>query len=275
MGMRTIGIFDSGIGGLSVLGWARKLMPDVDFLYYADTAHVPYGTKRREEIVRYSVEAARFLVKNGAEAILVACNTATSMAVDILRTTFHCPVVGMEPAVKPAVTLHPKERILVCATPATIGGDKLKALLLRNGGAARVELAALPELVVYAEKGMFDPAVVSAYLRSRVAHTDYSACVLGCTHFPYFRDSFREVFPKAELIDGTDGTVRQLCHVIAYHPSVEKGETGSVRYYQSGVMVTEEATTAFYESLQRRAAELQTVTAGFRLSSERGNCEIY
>ncbi len=253
MRTRTIGIFDSGIGGLSVLAWARHVMPDVDFLYYADTEHVPYGTTRREEIVRYSLDAAGFLVKKGAEAILVACNTATSMAVDTLRATLDCPVVGMEPAVKPAVATHPGERVLVCATPATIGGEKLRELLLRSGAAAEVDLVALPELVVYAENGIFDPAVVSAYIRSRVPRSDYSACVLGCTHFPYFKDSFRLAFPRAELVDGTEGTVRRLCHVLSYTPG--EGAEGRVRYYRTGVAVTDETTLSFYESLERRALE--------------------
>ncbi len=255
MRAKTIGIFDSGIGGLSVLSRAREQMPDADFLYYADTAHVPYGTKRREEIVRYSVAAAKFLVGRGVEAILVACNTATSMAVDTLRASFACPVVGMEPAVKPAVSRHTGERILVCATPATIGGEKLRDLLLRNGGGAEVDLCALPDLVSFAEAGEFSVDVVSRYIGSVVTRTDYSACVLGCTHFPYFRDSFRRVLPHAELVDGADGTVRRLCHVTGYVPS-ENGVRGSVKYYRTGEPVTDEETLRFYDLLQRRAMDV-------------------
>ncbi|MBE6598746.1 MAG: glutamate racemase [Ruminococcaceae bacterium] len=251
MRVKTIGIFDSGIGGLSVLAKAREMMPDVDFIYYADTEHVPYGTKSREEIVNYSVEAAKFLIKKGAEAILVACNTATSMAVDTLRAVFDCPVVGMEPAVKPAVSHHPHERILVCATPATIGGEKLHELLRRNAEGAEVDLCALPELVVFAENGIFDSEIVSAYIRSRAAREDYSACVLGCTHFPYFKDSFRLVFPYAEMIDGTEGTVRRLCHVTGYERESSL-DRGTVKYYNTGAAVSDTQTLAFYEELQRR-----------------------
>ncbi len=248
---KTIGIFDSGIGGLSVLAHAREIMPDVDFIYYADTDHVPYGTKKRDEIIRYSTAAADFLVKNGAEAVLVACNTATSMAVEVLRDTFSCPVVGMEPAVKPAVTLHPHERILVCATPVTIRGRKLHDLLQKNAEQdTTVDLAALPELVTYAEKGFFDPAAVSEYIKSQITRTDYTACVLGCTHFSYFRDSMRLALPQAELIDGTAGTLSRLCHVTDYVPTEGKG---SVRYYRTGIEVNDAATLEFYEALQQRA----------------------
>ena len=256
MKTRTIGIFDSGIGGLSVLARAREAMPDVDFLYYADTAHVPYGIKRRDEIVGYSVAAAKFLVERGAEAMLVACNTATSMAVDTLRSSFSCPIVGMEPAVKPAVIHHPGGRILVCATPATIGGEKLHDLLQRNGAGAEVDLCALPELVSFAEAGEFSVDVVSRYIRSVVGRTDYSACVLGCTHFPYFRDSFRRVFPMAELVDGTEGTVRRLCQVIGYKPPEEGNVFGTVKYYRTGESVADAASLQFFALLQKRARDV-------------------
>lgn len=255
MSGKTIGIFDSGIGGLSVFARAAQVMPDVDFIYYADTDHVPYGTKSREEIIRYSMEATEFLLKEGAEAVLVACNTATSMAVGALRDAFSVPIVGMEPAVKPAVTLHPHERILVCATPATIRGEKLHALLERNADFdTQVELVALPGLVLYAEDGCFDVETASEYIRRQTTRTDYTACVLGCTHFSYFRDSMRRVFPRAELIDGTEGTIRQLRHVTAYAPT---GRKGSVRYYRTGAEVSDPAALNFYAALQRRALTIR------------------
>lgn len=252
---QTIGVFDSGIGGLSVLAAARQKMPDVNFIYYADTDHVPYGTKSREEIVTYSLAAADFLVSNGAEAVLVACNTATSMAVELLRASFSCPVVGMEPAVKPAIIRHPKERILVTATPATIHGQKLHDLLERNADdGVQIDLVPLPDLVVFAENGIFDPDVVGAYIQSRIQRSDYTACVLGCTHFPYFKDSFRLVLPDAELIDGTLGTVNRLCAVTGYDPPSEAVKSaGSVQYYRTGEKVVNPVSIDFYESLQRRA----------------------
>lgn len=250
---KTIGVFDSGIGGLSVLSYARTMMPDVDFLYDADTVHVPYGTKTREEIVRYSLDAADFLIRSGAQAILVACNTATSMAVDLLRASFREPIVGMEPAVKPALTLHPHERILVCATPATIRGQKLHDLLERNADSDdKVDLCELPGLVTYAERGFFDPVDTAAYIREQVSRTDYTACVLGCTHFAFFRPAMRLAFPHAELIDGTEGTVRRLCAVTGYEKG-HRGEPGRVRYFQSGVAVTDPLTLDYYEMLERRS----------------------
>jgi len=252
---RTIGIFDSGIGGLSVLAAARHKMPDVDFIYYADTDHVPYGIKSREEIVRYSLSAAEFLCGKGAEAILVACNTATSMAVDILRNTFSCPIVGMEPALKPALVRHRGEHILVTATPATICGQKLHNLLEQNAdNRDRVDLVPLPELVLFAENGVFDTDTVASYIESTLPRYGYTACVLGCTHFPYFKDSFRLVLPNADLMDGTEGTINQLCYVTEYtSPKESVVSVGRVRYYRTGTEVVNPVTLDFYENLQRRA----------------------
>ncbi len=230
---KTIGLFDSGAGGITVLAAALRHIPGADYLFYADTDHVPYGIRTREEVTEYSTEAVRFLISRGAGAVVVACNTATSMAIRVLRETFPVPIVGMEPAVKPAAAGHPAGRILVCATPLTIGGEKLHTLIDRSfPGAQKPELVPTPALVELAEAERFDWESVSAVLEQTVGRGQaYDAVVLGCTHFVYFRDSFRRFFPGADIVDGNEGTVRRLGDLIGAHPS-DGGST--VRFFESG-----------------------------------------
>ncbi len=229
----TIGLIDSGVGGITVLADCMRKLPSADYLFYADSDHVPYGTKTKEEVTAYTVQAVRYLAGLGAEAVVVACNTATSMAIRYLRDTFSFPIVGMEPAVKPAAEDHPDGKILVCATPLTIGGEKLHTLILRSfHGTAAPDLLALPELVNMAEAERFDEeSVFSALAAAAGEGNGYEAVVLGCTHFLYFRDSFRRYFPGAELIDGNEGTVNRLADLIRIAPAEGKGK---VRFFTSG-----------------------------------------
>lgn len=242
-----IGIFDSGIGGLSVLHHAMKKMPNTEFLYYADEAHVPYGEKTTEEIKEFISEIFEFLIQKNVDAIVIACNTATSVATKEFRAKYKVPIVGMEPAVKKAVEVYQNtgKRILVAATPVTIAGDKLHELLERVDSNHRVDLLPLPKLVRFAEQGEFESEAVERYLREEIkelAVEDYVAVVLGCTHFNYFKESFRRVFGDGiHFIDGNEGTINQLIRV-AKEQEVTNG-LGKVSYYYSGQEVTEEERT--------------------------------
>lgn len=262
MNKLKLGLFDSGIGGISVLARARSRLPSADFLYYADTLHVPYGTKTREEIIRYSDAAVGFLAEQGVSAVVVACNTATSMAIGFLRDKYKFPIIGMEPAVKPAAAAHHGERVLVCATPVTISGEKLHSLIEQTYAADdandRPDLVGLPHLVELAENGIFDTATVCDYLRTVIdTSIPYTAVVLGCTHFGYFADSFRHLLGNVDLIDGTEGTVNRLISLLpegAVEPT-DDGE-GNITFYKSGSPVTDAATLAFYDSLLARSCVL-------------------
>ena len=213
-----IGIFDSGIGGLSVLHEAYHLLPKQEFIFYADTENVPYGTKTPEEIIGFAKSITTFLRDKGAEAIVVACNTATSVAIKELRRTFDIPILGMEPAVKPAVEGTEGKRIMVIATPVTISQDKLKDLLHRVDENHRVDLLAMPRLVEFAEREEFDSSDVKEYIKEQFSSfnkSDYCALVLGCTHFNYFKPAYREYFgDDTVLVDGNLGTVRHLADVL-------------------------------------------------------------
>jgi len=239
-----VGIFDSGIGGLSVLHHAMKKMPNAEFIYYADEKHVPYGEKTVEEIRGYIEEILDFLIAKEVDAIVIACNTATSVATKEFRAGYAVPIVGMEPAVKKAVELYQNtgKRILVAATPVTIAGNKLHNLLERVDKENDVDLLPLPKLVRFAERGEFESKEVEKYLRQEMEELNlenYIAVVLGCTHFNYFKDSFRNTFPEhIHFVDGNEGTINQLIRVIKEdrHPETR----GKVTYYYSGKEVTEE-----------------------------------
>lgn len=251
-----IGFFDSGIGGISVLAYARHCLPSVDYIYYADTDHVPYGAKTREEIIRYSDAAVEFLSVQGVSAVVVACNTATSMAIGYLREKYSIPIIGMEPAVKPAAKMHKGEKILVCATPVTIAGEKLQNLIGHYYPTEDYpDLVGLPGLVAYAESGIFDRETVCRYLETVIdRQKQYSAVVLGCTHFGYFRDSFRELLGDVDMIDGTEGTVKRLMAVLSESGIVIPEDTrGTTIFYQTGRRVSDAATLKYYEDLIRRS----------------------
>lgn len=234
-----IGIFDSGIGGLSVLPAARRALPHSDLLYYADELHVPYGEKTPKEILEYSMAAVDFLVSMGAKAIVVACNTATSVAVNALREKYespdiNIPIIGMEPAVKRALDTCPEGRILVAATPVTVKGQKLKLLVDRYDTNKVTDAIPMPLLVRLAEAECFGTTEADEYIKKELSRFDmskYSALVLGCTHFNYFKDSFRRILPShVSIVDGVDGTVRRL---VSRLPFTEGGST-SEEFFTSG-----------------------------------------
>ena len=229
--------FDSGIGGLSVLHEARRQMPEEDFIFYADCIHAPYGEKAPADVQRYVDRAVDFLIENGAQAIVLACNTATSVACTALRRRLSVPVIGMEPAAKMALDLDGTRRVLVAATPVTTRGEKLHELMVRVDRQHLVDLLALPQLVRFAEADDFSRETVLPYLRRALAPFDlsaYSSLVLGCTHFNYFKDSFRALLPAGmRLLDGNAGTVRQLKRRLQ-ETGAGGGGTGSTAYYFSG-----------------------------------------
>ncbi len=252
-----IGFYDSGVGGISVMAHAKRYLPDADYIYYADTEHVPYGTKTKAEIISYSDRAVEYLTGSGVDAVVVACNTATSMAIDHLRARYTLPIIGMEPAVKPAANIHPGERVLVCATPATIAGEKLHSLITKTFVyGCEPTLVALPELVTFAENGIFDKCQIAKYLSEKIDGSEkYAAVVLGCTHFSYFKDSFKTFLGDIDIIDGTEGTVNRLLSVIGVDKPSYLSETTrtSTLFVRSGNIVHDMESILFFEMLEKRA----------------------
>lgn len=234
-----IGIFDSGLGGLSVLNEALSKLIEHEFLYYADVKNVPYGQKSRDEILKFSFDAVKFLIENGTEAVVVACNTATSVAIKDLRIKLSVPIIGMEPAVKKAHDLSCDDTLktLVIATPVTVNGAKLKELIANLNAKDKTELLALPRLVNFAEDEEFDTQNVKSYLKNELSKFDlnkFDFLVLGCTHFNYFKDSLREILPaNIKIIDGNEGTVNRLISELNLEISPQKS-TSKIKFFYSG-----------------------------------------
>ena len=231
-----IGFYDSGMGGLSVLNHAMRVLPNEEYLYLADTDNVPYGTKTKEEIVLFAEDAVSFMIEKGVKAILIACNTATSVAIAHLREKYPLPILGMEPAVKPAVLKSGGKKVLVTATPITVQGKKLKNLIEEIGGEEFCDLLPLPALVNFAENMEFNSPDVREYLQNELSAynlSDYSHIVLGCTHFNYFKEAFCNVLPSGiEFIGGMRGTVSHLKNILEEQNLLENNNL-SVDYYFS------------------------------------------
>ena len=230
-----IGVFDSGVGGLTVLAEAQVQVQGADFVYYADTASVPYGDKPREVVRQCVFAGVECLVRQGIDALVVACNTATSVAIEDLRRAYAFPIIGMEPAVKPALECQPG-RVLVLATDMTLREDKFQRLVHRIDDEARVDDLSLQRLVAHAEAFEFDPELIGPTLREAFAPIDpaaYGAVVLGCTHFPYYRPQLAQLFaPGTLLVDGNRGTINNLCARLG--DRLPGAGSGAVAYLESG-----------------------------------------
>ncbi|WP_440117957.1 glutamate racemase [Paenibacillus sp. QZ-Y1] len=217
---KKIAFFDSGIGGLTVLHKALQYFPEEQYLYYADTLHVPYGTKSAVEVRGHIFDCVEAIVQENVQAIVIACNTATSLAVKDLRAKYDIPVIGMEPAVKPAVEMNRSsgKRVLVFATALTLSQTKYNELVSRVDDHHSVDSIPLPELVEWCEQLDFDPVKIAAYFRLKLADFDlnlYGTVVLGCTHYPFYTSILRTVLPDhIQIIDGSTGTVNRLKHLL-------------------------------------------------------------
>ncbi len=288
----TIGIFDSGIGGLSVLHEAYHRLPNEKYIFYADEKHVPYGMKSSDEIMEYADEIVQFLVDRNADIVLIACNTATSVAVKKLREKYSIPIVGMEPAVKPAVEqaerkktgsakelktvsedFTGRDRILVIATPVTLRETKLKELIKRVDENHRVDLLPMPKLVEFAEAERFSGEEVDSYMKERFADYEndkYCALVLGCTHFNYFKNEYKKYLGEdTALIDGNYGTVKRIAQKLEIEQ--EKVETvhfssveemcayGETEYYISGERVTDEKRLSHFLRLHEKLEDVYRI----------------
>ena len=258
----NIGIFDSGIGGMTLLHQAIVTLPKENFIFYADTDHVPYGTKTKEQVIGYVDEVMRFMLDHDCKAVVIACNTATSVAAKRMRRKYDIPIIGIEPAVKPALEQSAGKRVMVVATPLTIREEKLKNLVERVDDMHLVDLLALPKLVSFAERGEFDTEEVYQYLKEMLEAfrlDEYGELVLGCTHFNYFKDSFQKLLPAdVRMIDGSTGTVNQLKRVLEQKGQLEEKE-GSIRYYASGRELKTEQELQKMEALHKRLEQMRRI----------------
>lgn len=236
---KPIGFFDSGVGGISVLKEAIKMLPGEDFIYFGDSKNAPYGTRTIEEIRQLTSNAVEFLLGKGCKAVVVACNTATSAAIDILRTKYRgIPLIGIEPALKPAVELRRQGKIIVMATPVTLSEKKFNKLVLDYGREAEIEplpCAGLAELI---EKGIVEGREMHIFLENKLegySKKEIASIVLGCTHYPFIKEELNRIVGfNVPVIDGSHGTSKYLKTQLAeYNLSRDRNSGGRVEIYNS------------------------------------------
>jgi glutamate racemase len=216
----VIGIFDSGFGGLTVLRELRKALPVADYLYFGDTAHLPYGAKSVRTVAKYAISAAHFLEEHGIEMLVIACNTATALAFDDIRAAVRVPVVGViEPGAERAAVISKTRKVVVAATEATVASHAYQRALERQGMQATEK--ACPLFVPLVEEGWVEHRVTE-----EVAHIymdevfqdgahDADVLVLGCTHYPLIRTLLRRVVPQSvEIVDSAESTASKVVELL-------------------------------------------------------------
>ena len=234
-----IGVFDSGMGGISVLRELVKVMPHEDFIYFGDSVNAPYGTKRTEEIRELTIHHVEGLMAQGAKGIVVACNTATSAAVAMLRKMYpELPLVGIEPAIKPAAVQNPGARIVVMATPMTIRQEKFQKLMAHYEDQIRIVPLPCPGLMEFVERGDLEGEDLRTYLHEllgEVSQEPIDGIVLGCTHYPFVRKMIQEIVGEnVTIYDGGPGTAREMRRRLARKDLLNpQSEQGQVIFYNS------------------------------------------
>lgn len=240
----TIGVFDSGFGGLTVLKALLEATPDADYAYFGDTARLPYGSKSVETVARYAVEAAHYLESQGAQMLVIACNTATALALDQIEAATHVPVVGVvEPGAEAAAAATKNRKIVVIGTEATVSSHAYRKALERCGSEAREK--ACPLLVPLVEEGWVEHAVTEQVARIYLAEAfgdafaDADVLLLGCTHYPLLKPSLRRVAPShVAIVDSAESTahavasqLRQLLPVPAEGAGEERRSTPRLKFF--------------------------------------------
>lgn len=216
-GLACIGLYDSGVGGLSVMRAVRACLPTHDLLYLADTAFCPYGPRPITEVRERALACARWLVAQGARVLVVACNTATSAALELLRAELAIPVVGMEPGIKPAIAATRTRQVGVLATDGTLAGGRFATLVERFAGGVELRTMPCPGLVAQVEagdlRGPETRRLISLYLEPLLAR-NVDTLVLGCTHFPFLAPLIAELAgPQVTIIDTGPAVARQVLRV--------------------------------------------------------------
>lgn len=241
---RPIAVFDSGVGGISVLRELYSQMPNENYIYFGDSKNAPYGSRDKDEVKNLVLKNAAYLDSLGAKAFVVACNTATSVAIDDLRRIYTKPVIGMEPALKPAVLDKENSVIAIMATPITVHEEKLRKLMENYSDRAKIIPIACDLLVGYVEKGIFGGAELENYIASLLEGAGkLDSIVLGCTHYPFLRSVIEKIAgPSVKIFDGSEGTARET------HRRLE----------ESGLLKTDniKGTVTFLNSLESKKEEV-------------------
>ena len=245
----AIGVFDSGVGGLSVLRAIRAALPHEDLVYVADSGHAPYGDQSEAHITQRTLTVGTWLAEQGVKAITIACNTATVVAAKTLREQTHLPVVAIEPAIKPAVALTRSGVVGVLATRQTVQSASVARLVELYGADKQVLLQACPGLVEHVERADLHSPETEALLRQFIApllEQGADTLVLGCTHYPFLRDAMQRVAgAHVTLLDPAEAVARELVRRLGDpQHSGPSSRPGSVQFFTTGdVAHTQHAVT--------------------------------
>ncbi len=239
MDTRPIGVFDSGVGGLTVVKQIMKVMPHENIVYFGDTARVPYGTKSKEAVTKYSKQNVRFLLSKGVKAIIVACNTASSNSMDALRETFDVPIFGVVvPGVEEALLSTKNKKIGVIGTPGTVRSGAYEKLICERDGEMQVFTKACPLFVPLAEEGWTDNEVsrraAKRYL-DELVEKGIDSLVLGCTHYPLLKRCIGMTVGDAiRLVDPAKATAQRVMHFLEERNQLNhEEEEGEKQFYLS------------------------------------------
>jgi glutamate racemase len=234
-----VGVFDSGLGGLSVLGALQARLPFTDVVYVADSGHAPYGDRDDDHVVRRSHRVAQYLLDQGASVLVIACNTATAVAVAEIRARWpELPIVGVEPGIKPAMQASRNGHVGVMATPTTLRSDKFVRLMRTHAGSGHLHLQPCPGLARLIEGGDLESPELIALIESHAAplrEAGVDTVVLGCTHYPFVMPQLRRVFgADVTIIDTADAVARQAAHLFASLALPASTRPGVIRLVTTG-----------------------------------------
>ena len=261
---RPIGVFDSGLGGISVLRACARLLPRENFLFFGDSANAPYGEKSLDQVRALTMARVAGLVEQGVKAVVVACNTATSAAIGLLRETYpRMPIIGIEPAVKPAAQAEGSSQVIVLATPLTIHEEKYQKLAAAFCDQANVISLPCRGLAELVEQGEMEGPILDHYLQELFLpfrHCNIEYIVLGCTHYPFVEESIRKNFGRpVSIIDGSEGTARQLRRQLAAADLLtSRSEPGTVTFQNSDPDKLPVSRALFRRRLSRETSSAET-----------------
>lgn len=256
-----IGIFDSGIGGVSTLGQAVHMMPDEDFIYFGDNGNGPYSLKTEEQVKQYCFQVCDFLIQRGVKAIVVACNTATVISISDLRQKYDLPILGMEPAVKVAVNFDLPGKIVVMGTGMTLKSKMLARLIERFGKGHDIVKLPCRDVITMIETGIIEgkkmETCLAGYFKD-LDSKDISCVVFGCTHFGVLEQSIKNILGNhVKIADGNEGTIRNLTNILGNSGLLNpgNGSNGDITFHNSGSDASlENSRTNFFTHLKNLAA---------------------
>ena len=267
--MTTVGIFDSGVGGLTVAAALHRLLPALPIRYLADSAFFPYGERPPQEVEARSAALTQQLIAEGCDLVVVACNTASSAALERLRAQFTIPIVGMEPPLKPAAERTRSGRVAVLVTPATARGERLARLQLAYAGGADIVIVPTPGLADLVESGEVTGERVEQALQRALHSADgdggpaIDEIALGCTHYGFLRPVLERMLGDAvEVLDAAEPVARRVQHQLeAYHLAIPEGEEALVQCGTTGDPAVLEATIARLRAAQADLPPMSLVRA--------------